>query len=165
MVKKDKLTYDDRVELLANPFPEDRRNKDFSNLDSDEKHFRYGIEIVSKTVVHLWLREYYGRKTHHFCMTYDECCGLISAVREKVKAIEKARIGTCIHCNDTIYVDQTCYAFASGELIHSKCMERFVRSEHTGEVTFPVTRIKGQDLFGHIRMFPEMYNREPFPVE
>ena len=61
--------------------------------------------------------------------------------------------------------DQTCYTFASGELIHSKCMEQFVRGEHTDEVTFPVTRRKGQDLFGHIRMFPELYNREPFPAE
>ena len=154
MVKKQKLTYDDRTERRANPFPENSRKKDFSNLDSGDKCFRYEIQIVSKTVIHLWLREFYGHQTHHFCMTYDECRGLISAVREKLKAIEKARIGTCIHCSDTIYADQTCYTFASGELIHSKCMEQFVRGEHTGGG-------KGRALHGGNGM---VRNDDRFPV-
>ena len=162
-VRKENMAYKDISEYDANPFLKESRKKDYSNMNSDEDRFQYEIEIVSKTAIHLWLRERRNCLIHHFCLSYDECCGLILEVREKQKAIEQAKIGICIHCKGMIYADETHYIFKSGELIHSKCMERFVCGVHTDEVRFPVLRRRTQDLFDHRRLLPELYNKSPFP--
>ena len=76
-VRKEKMAYKNMSEYEINPFPKEIRKKDYSNMDSVGDRFQYEIEIVSKTAIHLWPRERRNCLIHHFCLSYDECCGPI----------------------------------------------------------------------------------------
>jgi len=124
--------------------------------------FQYAIQVVSKTVIHIYTHTSLDSRKNHVCLTYEECLGLISDIREKLEVIKEAKLGVCFHCEGTIYTDEDRYTLASGELVHGRCMERFIQSDKAGKVCFPASRLRSYDIFGFNRMYPESYDLNPF---
>lgn len=158
------LTYQDCKGDTYSCFPKDIPLFDFSNLTSESRSmdFRYAIQTVSKRVIHLFLIEPRGRITRRTCLTYEECLGLVQMIRERLKQLNDASLGTCTFCGRMAYIDKTNYLLASGEFIHGSCMERFVQSPMSANVSFPVVRIPPTDVFGHRQMFGKKFDPMPF---
>lgn len=143
-------------------FPHGTPQFDFTNMGDKALRFQYAIQVVSKTVIHIYTHTYLDSRKNHVCLTYDECLGLISNIREKLEVIKEAKLGVCFHCEGTIYTDEDRYTLASGELVHGRCMERFIQSDKAGKVCFPASRLRSYDIFGFNRMYPESYDLNPF---
>ena len=144
-------------------FPKGTPTFDYSNIGYEEKSrtFRYAIQIVSKSAIHLHLIEPNGSMKHKFCLTYDECQGLIQEIQAKLEVLQRyldASVGKCAFCGYPIYVDKNRYELDSREVIHGVCMERFIRSPASAKVRFPATLIHRQDVFGHARILGECFD-------
>lgn len=159
------LTYQDCVGAAFRCFPKDVPLFDYSSLtsNSQSEDFRYAIQTVSKKAIHLFLIEPGGRITHHTCLTYGECLGLVRAIRERLEQLSNAALGACAFCGRMAYIDKTNYRMASGELIHGSCMERFIQSPESAGVWFPAARIPTKDVFGHQQLFGKKFDPSPFP--
>lgn len=149
-------------------FPKDTPAFDYSNIGYEEKtrSFRYAIQIVSKSAIHLHLIEPNRSMKHQFCLTYDECHGLIREIQVKLAVLKRyldAAVGKCAFCGYPIYVDKNHYELESGEVIHGVCMERFIRSPASAGVRFPATLVLRQDVFGHARACGESFDPYLFP--
>lgn len=132
-VKSGSLRYEDRKAYWHHYFPQDASLFDFSNLDGPDRtqEFRYAIQIISKTAIHLYLIEPGNYIKRHVCLTYDECLSLIRDIRSNLKKINDLRsraIGQCSHCGSMIYADAGHYQLRSGEVLHLSCIEPFIRS-------------------------------------
>lgn len=161
------LTGDEHEKRCYYPFPKDTPEFDFSNIgyETKSKSFRYAIQIVSKSVIHLYLIEPYHYMKHHFCLTYDECKRLIHEIKanlERLKQFQDAAVGKCASCGHPIYADKNRYQMDSGEMIHETCMERFIRSEASAKVRFPAKLICREDVFGHTLIFGESFGPSLF---
>ena len=91
---------------------------------------------------------------HRFCLTYDECQGLIREIQTKLKLLKTyldTAVGKCACCGHSIYMDKNYYKMGSGEVIHEKCMERFIQSRVSANVRFPAMWIPGRDVFGYVQ--------------
>lgn len=144
-------------------FPEDAPMFDFSNIGYkvDSGTFRYAIQVVSKSTIHLYLMESERSMKHHFCLSYEECMGLIQEVQINVEHLKRyldASVGKCAFCGHPIYTDNHHYKMDSGELIHEVCMERFIRSPAASEMRFPA-----QYVFPHVRNDGESFAPSLFP--
>ena len=161
------LNFRDCVGAAFRCFPEDVPLFDYSSLasnsQSQSKDFRYAIQTVSKKTIHLFLIEPGGKITRHTCLTYEECLGLVQAIRERLEQLSNAALGTCVFCGRMTYIDKTNYRMASGELIHGSCMERFIQSPKSARVWFPAVRIPTKDVFGHRQLFGKTFDPSPFP--
>lgn len=135
---------------------------DFNNFCEKEQRFTYAIQAISKESIHIYTRQRPETRTSHFCFTFSECRSLIEEIRKKHKEIENALIRPCGYCGKMVYKDQIRYEFASGELIHARCMDELIQSPKAAEVTFPAKKIHLTDCFGHAWLFPERYHRETF---
>ena len=165
-VRKKQLSFADKKDGCYIYFPYGTPGYDFNNLDDKNREFRYAIQVVSQKVVHLWMQEAWHHPKHHFCLTHDECQRMIHEIREKAEMVRCAEIGTCFCCGKSVYVDEDRFTMTSGELIHSRCMERLVTGELAAKVSFPATRTRRYDVFG----FGERHNANvnglyPFPME
>lgn len=132
-VKCGEMLYRDCKEYWNHYFSQDAAAFDYCNLedggDRSEK-FRYAIQTISKEVVHIYLIEPGGYMKHHFCLTYDECYGLIREIREKSDLMDKyheATVGKCACCGTGVCMDESYYVLASGDLVHGRCMVRLVQ--------------------------------------
>ncbi len=156
----------DEVAAAMKAFPKDAPIYDYI-LPENEEHpwrFSFSIQIVSRTAIHIYTKYDRNSTRNHFCLTYDECVGLIHDIREKLAFLKTIECGLCHHCGTMIYIDQDRYKMDSGELIHGRCMEAFVRSEKASKVSFPAVRTRRYDVLGFNRKFP-YYDRESFPKE
>ena len=165
-VRKKQLTFDDRKAGYYFYFPHGTPTYDFNNLNDRKREFRYAIQVVSQKVINLWMQEAWNHPKHQFFLTHDECLRMIHEIREKAEMVRSAEIGTCFCCEKTVYVDEDRFTMASGELIHSRCMERLVTGELAAKVSFPATRTRRYDVFG----FAERHHIDagglyPFPVD
>lgn len=150
-VRGGELSHDDTKAYWYHLFPKDAPEFDFSNLDGRDRsrEFRYAIQIVSKTTIHLYLIEPGYNIKHHVCLTYDECLGLIHDIRinlEKLSALRKTAIGLCAHCGGMIYADTTHYKLLSGEILHPVCKEPFIQSRASMGACLPIWEIPPQRL-------------------
>lgn len=166
-IKKKQLTAGDRREGYTIYFPSPEMPEyDFSNLDDEEREFRYAVQIVSQKVIHLWVQEERNRPKQHFCLTFDDCLCMIQEIRRKAYMVRKADLGTCICCEKTVYVNDDRFTMASGELVHSGCMERLVTGELATKVSFPATRTRLYDEFGFVKRHDiDACDLYPFPVD
>ncbi len=167
-IKRGELTDDDCKIRRYQFFPKDIPLFDYSNItyEAESRAFRYAIQIVSKSVIHLHLIEPGRSMRHQFCLTYEECQGLIQEIRAKLEPLKRyldAAVGKCAFCGYPIYVDKNHYEMDSGEVIHGVCMERFIRSPASAEVRFPAKLIFRKDVFGHARLFGESFDPYLFP--
>lgn len=163
MARNRRMTYEDCKRYDFEPFPKELPAFDYSNLqDGERRRFRYAIQTVSKSVIHLYTMDSPSANKRHICLTYDECLGLIRAVREKLDCIRGAAAGTCSCCGRTIYLDQTRYELADGKLIHRICMERFLLSGDSAIAAFPVKKIELTDVFNHAWLFQKHHDPDPF---
>ena len=140
------LTYSD-IKDWRRWFPHDAPKFEYSNLESRFDRIKYAVQVVSKTVIHLYVRPAGASTNKHFILTYDEAIGLIQDIREKTMSIELAKAGECLLCRKTVFLDQDHYEMTSGELVHGHCMEKFVRSKLASQVTFPAKFIKREWIF------------------
>jgi len=159
-LRRGELTKGDYKEYLYRFFSKDTPVFDYSNLtyETTSEEFRYAVQIISKAVIHLYLIEPGNFMKRHFCLTYDECLGLIQEIRDKLDQLRKyldAAVGKCACCGATVNIDNTYYQMASGEVIHGVCMDRFVRSWASTTVRFPTRKFHPKDVFGHVRLFGE----------
>ncbi len=78
-------------EYMYRHFPRDTPLFDYTNLDDRKRkdEFRYAIQIVSKAVIHLRLIAPGDYKRRRVCLTYDECLGLITDIRNKLSELER----------------------------------------------------------------------------
>lgn len=164
------LTSNDRKIRLYQVFETDAPMFDYSNLGHEDRSrsFRYAIQIVSRSVIHLHLIEPGNYIKHRFCLTYDECQGLIQEIRAKLDFLKRywdASPGKCAFCGHAIYVDKRHYKMNSGEVIHGTCMERFIRSQASANVRFPATFVFRKDVFGHALIFGEAFDPNMFPSD
>ncbi len=98
---------------------------------------------------------------HQFCLTYEECQGLIQEIQAKLELLKRyldAAVGKCAFCGYPIYVDKNRYEMDSGEVIHGVCMERFIRSPASAKVKFPAKLIRPQDVLGHAQLCGESFD-------
>lgn len=107
--RQGEIPYDNCKEYFFDYFPKDTPEFNFSNLTYEARtnELRYAIQIVSKPVIHLYLiapGEYIKR---HVCFTYEECIGLIMAIRCRLEELRNAAIGHCAHCSAVVYEDKT----------------------------------------------------------
>lgn len=128
-------------------FPNDAPKFEYSNLESKIDRIRYAVQVVSKTVIHFYVRPPGANNNKHFILTYDDAINLVQDIREKTLSIEFAKAGECLHCCKTIFVDQDYYEMTSGEKVHGHCMEKFVRSKLSSQVVFPARKIKRKWIF------------------
>lgn len=162
------LREDDREIRSYHAFPKSTPAFDYSNIgyETESRSFRYAIQVVSKSVIHLCLIEPNRSMKHQFCLTYDECQGLLQEIYVKLNMLERyldAAVGKCAFCGYSIYVDKNHYELGSGEVIHGACMERFIQSPVSAEVKFPARLILRQDVFGHARVCGESFDPYLFP--
>ena len=148
-VKSGSLRDEDRKAYWHHYFPRDAPLFDFSNLDGPDRtqEFRYAIQIISKTAIHLYLIEPGNYIKRHACLTYDECCGLIREIRinlEKINELRNTAIGQCSHCGSMIYADTGHYQLLSGEFLHLGCIESFIRSAASAGARLPARIIPPQ---------------------
>lgn len=162
-VKNNRMEYTDAKERHLHLFNEELPDYDFCDLELMDFRFRYAIQTVSLSCVHLYLRENQYNRKNHLWLTVEECKGLIREIRERIKAVRQTEAGVCRSCGQPVYVDQDCYVMTSREKIHSRCMERFIRSEKAAQVTFPADRVRTYDVFSQ-RSY-DYHNRNPFPKE
>ena len=159
------LTDQDCVGDTFRCFPDGVPLFDYSSLTSggpSSRDFRYAIQTVSPKAIHLFLIEPGGRMTRRTCLTYEECQGLVQTIRERLKQLSDAAIGTCAFCGGMAYIDKTNYLMASEKLIHGSCMERFIQSPEAAGGWFPAVRIPPKDVFGHQRLFGYQFDPAPF---
>lgn len=140
---------------------------DYSNIgyEAQSRSFRYAIQVVSKSVIHLYVIEPGHYMKHQFCLTYDECNGLIQEIHAKLgllKSYLDASAGKCAFCGHAIYVDKNYYKMDSGEVIHGACMEQFICSPASAKVRFPATLVFRNDVFGHAQLFGESFDPHGF---
>ena len=148
-IKRGALSYDDCADYDYSCFPKDTPSIEFDNL-REQIHgpeFRYAIQTVSKTVIHLYLTQRGKIPTRHYCLTYEECLGLVQEIRDKLVELYCAVTVVCAFCGSPIYLDQPRYEMSSGEVVHGICMERFIRSAKSANVTFPAKLIQMRDPF------------------
>ena len=148
-VKSGSLHDEDRKTYWYHYFPQDAPLFDFSNLDGPDRtqEFRYAIQIISKTAIHLYLVEPGNYIKRHACLTYDECLSLIHDIRSNLKKINDLRskaIGQCSHCGSMIYADAGHYQLRSGEVLHLSCIESFIRSAASSGVHLPAQIVPPQ---------------------
>lgn len=104
-------------------------------------------ETVQEEVIHIYLIEPGSYMKHHFCLTYDECQGLIQEIRKKSDQMEKyidVMVGRCTCCGAEVCVDESYYVLALGELIHGSCIMRLAQSA-PNRVSFPGSMQKLMD--------------------
>lgn len=167
-IRRRELTGDDCEKRCYHFFPKEAPIFDFSNIgyETESRLFRYAIQIVSKSAIHLYLIEPNRSMKHHFCLTYDECQELIREIQSKLELLKQyldTAIGNCAFCGHPIYVDRNHYKMDSGEVIHGTCMERFIQSPTSTKVRFPARFFWRQDIFGHARIFGESFDPYLFP--
>lgn len=150
-VTRGEMLYKDCKEYWNHYFSQDAPAFDYCNLDDGgdrSPKFRYAIQTISREVVHIYLIEPGGYMKHHFCLTCDECHGLIQEIREKADQVEKyldTVVGKCACCGTGVCVDESYYVLASGELVHGRCMVRLVQLAPNG-VRFPGRRMTMREL-------------------
>ncbi len=149
-------------------FPESTPLFDYSNLacGGTTRDFRYAIQIVSLSAIHLYLVDPYTNIKRHFCLTHDECLGLISEIQDKLGQIRKyldSAVGKCAFCGNPIYEDISRYEFVSGEILHEMCMVPFMQSPASANARLPVTRVYRQKAFTHTQTWNESVYAYPFP--
>lgn len=132
-VKCEEMSYGDCKEYWNHYFSQDAPAFDYCNLydgvDRSEK-FRYAIQTISREVVHIYLIEPGSYMKHHFCLSYDECHGLIREIREKSELVERyheVTVGKCACCGTEVCMDESYYVLASGDLVHGRCMVRLIQ--------------------------------------
>jgi len=162
-IRSGELTDDDCKIRRYQLFPKDIPLFDYSNIayEAKSRAFRYAIQIVSKSTIYLHLIEPNCSIKHRFCLTYEECQGLIQEIQAKLELLKKyldAAVGKCAFCGYPIYVDKNRYEMNSGEVIHGVCMERFIRSPASAKVRFPAKLICRQDVLGHARILGESFD-------
>lgn len=169
-IRRGELNDGDRKIRSYCAFEKDTPMFDYSNLGHEDRSrsFRYAIQIVSKSVIHLHLIEPGNYIKHRFCLTYDECQGLIQEIRVKLDSLKRywdASPGKCAFCGHAIYVDKRHYKMSSGEVIHGICMERFIRNQASANVRFPATLVFRKDIFGHALIFGKAFDPNMFPSD
>ncbi len=167
-IRRGELTGDDCKIRRYQLFPKDTPLFDYPNIayEAQSRAFRYAIQVVSKSTIYLHLIEPNCSIKHQFCLTYEECQGLIQEIQAKLELLKRyldAAVGKCAFCGYPIYVDKNRYEMDSGEVIHGVCMERFIRSPASAKVRFPATLICRQDVFGHARICGESFDPYLFP--
>lgn len=148
-IKRGELSYDDCADYDYSCFPRDTPPFDFDNL-REQIHgpeFRYAIQTVSKTVIHLFLTQRGKIPTRHYCLTYAECVALVQDIRDKLVELYCSVTVACAFCCSPVYLDQPRYEMSSGEVVHGTCMERFIRSAKSAGVTFPAKLIQVRNPF------------------
>lgn len=148
-IKQGVLSYDDCADYDYRCFPKDTPSFDFTSLPGADygRGFRYAIQTVSKTVIHLYLTQKGKIPTRHYCLTYEECLALVQEIRDKLVELYCSVTVACAFCGSPVYLDQPRYEMASGEVIHGICMERFIRSTKSAGVTFPARLIQVRNPF------------------
>lgn len=150
-------------------FPESTPLFDYSNIayEGTSRSFQYAIQIVSMSAIHLYLIDPYSINIkHHFCLSYDECQGLISEIQDKLEQLRKyldSAVGKCALCGKPIYEDISRYEFASGEMLREMCMGLFIQSPVSANAKLPVTRVYRQKTFAHTQILNESVYAYPFP--
>ena len=150
-VKCGEMSYSDCKDYWNHYFSQDAPAFDYCNLEDDRdrsEKFRYAIQTIFREVVHIYLIEPGGYMKHHFCLTSDECHGLIREIREKSDLMEKyheATVGKCACCEAEVCMDESYYVLASGELVHGNCMVRLVQFT-PNSASFPSKRISIRNL-------------------
>lgn len=162
--RRKRLDFEDLEERFISPFLCDETEFEFSNLRELDGGFLFGVQIVSETVIHIFCKERHGR-TNHFVLTMRECVDLAAEIARQLERIKEAHIGDCFHCNGKIYIDQERYEMESGELVHARCMDKFVQSAQSTKVSLPARKIHLLDVFSHARHFPDMYTTPAFLLE
>lgn len=133
-VKRGEMSYNDCKEYWNHYFTQTAPAFDYCNLNDDgdrSRKFRYAIQTISREVIHIYLIEPSGYMKHHFCLTYDECQGLIREIRKKADQMEKyidVTLARCACCGAEVCAADSYYVLASGELIHRSCLVRLVQS-------------------------------------
>ena len=163
-IRRGERSFEDCETYKLRCFPEDVPLFDYSSLTSEtsSKDFRYAIQTVSRDVIHLFLIEPWGRMTRRVCLTCGECLGLVDEIRTKLRQLADAALVPCAFCGKMAYIDKTNYLLASGELIHGRCMERFIQSGDAKHARFPAIRLPTWDVFGHRRLFGKNFDPPPF---
>ena len=139
------ISYGDCKEYWNHYFPRSALAFDYCNLEEGgdrSENCRYAIQTISREVVHIYLIEPGGYLKHYFCLTSDECHGLIQEIREKSDLMDKyheATVGKCACCGNGVCMDESYYVLASGELVHGSCMVRLVRPA-PNSINFPGRR-------------------------
>lgn len=141
-IKRGEMSYNDCKEYWNHYFSQTAPAFDYRNLNDGgdrSRKFRYAIQTISREVIHIYLIEPGGYMKHHFCLTYDECQGLIQEIRKKADQMEKyidVTVGRCAYCGAEVCADESYSVLASGELIHGNCIMRLVQSA-PNRVSFP----------------------------
>ena len=132
-VRAKRMTEADRKERQLKPFPPNLPEYDFTNFQDTGARFKYSIQIVSRKVINLRMKQNCGGPERHTSLTYDECQSMIREIRD-------ATLGKCFFCGYKIYKDDVRYTMKSGEEVHGHCMDFFITSPLAGKVAFPAKR-------------------------
>lgn len=151
-IKQGALSYEDCADYDYSCFPKDTPPFDFTNLPGENygREFRYAIQTVSKTVIHLYLTQKGKVPTRHYCLTCNECLALVQEIRDKLVELYCSVTVGCAFCGSPVYLDQPRYKMTSGEVIHGACMERFIRSTKSSNVTFPANLTQVRSPFAYV---------------
>ena len=145
--KQEELSYSDYKEFWNHYFLQDAPEFNHNSLsDGGDRSpkFRYSIQTISKEVIHLCLIEPSGYMKHRFCLTYDESQGLIHEIRSRADQLKQyldAVVGQCACCGNSMFVDDSYYVMATGELVHGVCMDRFIQSSASAAADLPARKI------------------------